>query len=263
MAYLAFGDISADGNCSAPQAIWALEESAPYRFHFRWWVLVLNRSMSDVTAGGGLGVLDLFVFGAGQIADVIGSYFRESGSFREVFYVVDDDFVGHEAEVDGPILGWDEGIRLARPDDDLWFTAISFKMRNRLRFGVAQRILELGFSFASYVHPTTTLWDGFQLPANTIIMENNVLQRKVSLGANSIVWSNNHVGHHTSIGANTFISSEVCISGNCEIRDGCFFGVNSTLYDGVRVGNEAIVGAGSVVTSDVPDNGVISGPRSV
>jgi len=206
--------------------------------------------------------LDLFVFGSGQIADVVGAYFNETGRFRRISYVVDEEFLGTPAAVDGTIMTWSEALREARVDTDFWFTAISFKLRNQARRRAAHRIKEAGYRLASYIHPTATVWEGFHLSENTIIMENNVLQRKVSLGANSIVWSNNHIGHHTAIGSNTFISSEVCISGNCSIGDGCFFGVNSTLYDGIEIGNEAIIGAGAVVASRVADRAVVEGVRS-
>lgn len=204
----------------------------------------------------------LFIFGAGQIATVIGSYFVDTKKYSQVLYVVDEGFIDQGIDVSGPVLTWREAQETALPASDLWFTAISFKNRNRLRAEVASRIEKLGYRFASYIHPTATCSSDFCIQPNSIIMENNVFQVKTSLGANSIVWSNNHVGHHTKIGKNAFIASEVCISGSCEIGENSFFGVNSTVIDNMKIGNNVIIGAGTLITKSVDDDSVVKGNSS-
>lgn len=201
--------------------------------------------------------MDLYVFGAGQIAEVVAYYFRECGGIRHQYFVVDPDF--HPGgTVDGrPVLAWEEAVARADREVDRWFTAMSSRRRNALRQSKAEEIARAGFHFGSLIHPSAQVWRGFHLPPNTIVMENNILQYKCDLGANSILWSSNHIGHHTSIGANTFITSEVVISGSCRIGDNCFFGVNATVFDNVTLGDRVIVGAGSVAREDTPDGSVI------
>lgn len=201
--------------------------------------------------------MDLYIFGAGQIGEVAAYYFGESSRFRRMHFVVDDEYRTADA-VDGiPVMSWTEGLAAARRDTDQWFTAISAKKRSVPRQERADALLAHGFCLASYVHPTTTAWRGFSVPTNSMILENNVLQYKSTLGPNSIVWSNSHVGHHTSIGANTFITSEVVISGNCTVGDNTFFGVNATVFDGITIGSRAVIGAGTVVREDVPERTVV------
>lgn len=203
------------------------------------------------------GLVDLYVFGAGQIAEVCAYYFREEGRFRRYHFVVDPEYLT-DTTVDGlPVLTTSEALERARPGEDMWFTAMSAAKRNTLRQARAESLRAAGFELASFVHPSALLWNGFVVPGNTMIMENNILQYKSSIGPNSIVWSSNHIGHHTAIGANTFLASEVVISGSCQIGDNCFFGVNATVFDNIAIGNKVIVGAGAVIREDVVDNSVI------
>lgn len=200
---------------------------------------------------------DLFIFGTGQIGEVANYYFNLTNEFEKHFFVADDEYV-REAFVDGlPVLSLTEAKLKVDINEDQFFTAFSARKKNKLRQEKAESLAGLGYRFASYVHPTATLWTGFNLPLNSMILENNVIQFKSSLGSNSIVWSNSHIGHHTKVGANTFITSEVVISGNCEIGDNTFFGVNSTTFDGVSIGSYSVVGAGAVVRRNLEDNQIL------
>lgn len=201
--------------------------------------------------------MDLYIFGAGQIAEVCAYYFRKEGRFQQHYFVVDAEYLA-SSTVDGlPVLATEEASAKAQPGKDQWFTAMGSAKRNSLRQQRAAVLRASGFTLASFIHPTATLWDGFVLPSNTMIMENNVFQYKSRLGRDSIVWSNNHVGHHANIGQNTFMASEVVISGSTEVGSNCFFGVNSTIFDNVTIGNRVIIGAGVVVRSDVADESVL------
>jgi len=199
----------------------------------------------------------LFIFGAGQNAEVAAYYFGEAGRFSEIIFSVDDDYFT-DPTVDGhAVLPFSDATRKARPGVDVWFTGMSGKRRSVPRQQKADEIASLGFGFASYVHPTAIVWRGFTLQPNCLVLENNVLQYKCSLGPNSIIWSNSHIGHHTRIGANTFITSEVVISGDCTIGNNCFFGVNATVFDGIISEDQAVIGAGAVVRENVSRREVV------
>jgi sugar O-acyltransferase (sialic acid O-acetyltransferase NeuD family) len=201
--------------------------------------------------------MDLYIFGAGQIGEVAAYYFAETSGLGEIRFVVDDEYRVADV-VDGiPVLAWTEAVAIARRGSDRWFTAMSAKRRSAPRQERAAMISDLGFEFASYIHPTATAWRGFSMPANSMILENNTLQYKSALGPNSIVWSNSHIGHHTTVGANTFITSEVVISGNCTIGDNTFFGVNATVFDGISIGSRAVIGAGAIIREDVGERTVV------
>ena len=202
--------------------------------------------------------MDLYIFGAGQIADVIGTMFREFAAFEEITYVVDEESLGADYAVNGRVIGWDSAVRESAENPSQWFTAIGYRNRNSLREQIAQRIANHDFDFASLVHPSAQVASGFELGRNVIIMENNVVQRGCRIGDNSIVWSSNHLGHHTSIGRNTFIASEVCVSGSCEIGDNNFFGVNATVFDNLRIGDSNIIGASTTVRANIGSHEVVT-----
>jgi UDP-3-O-[3-hydroxymyristoyl] glucosamine N-acyltransferase len=65
------------------------------------------------------------------------------------------------------------------------------------------------------------------------------------------MWSGNHIGHHSTIGDNCFISSQVVVSGSCDVGENCFLGVNSTLVNGITIGRDTWIGPHCVLTRDV------------
>jgi sugar O-acyltransferase (sialic acid O-acetyltransferase NeuD family) len=142
------------------------------------------------------------------------------------------------------------------------FVAVSFRQVNKLRMRKVAEAEAKGYALASHVSPKASVWSGFVLHPNTIVMEHNVIQPFVTVGRNVTLWSGNHIGHHSRIGDHCFIASQVVISGDCEIGAGSFVGVNATLRDGIRIGAHAVIGAGALVLDSAPDEAVISGKAS-
>ena len=66
-----------------------------------------------------------------------------------------------------------------------------------------------------------------------------------------MIWSNNHIGHNTTIGKHTYISSNVTLSGHCEIGERCFFGVSSSVADFTKIGDDCFITMGSVINSNL------------
>ena len=65
----------------------------------------------------------------------------------------------------------------------------------------------------------------------------------------------NHIGHHSVIKENVFISSQVVISGFCEIGEYSFLGVNSTISNGIKVGKDNFIREGAIISKDtLPDS---------
>lgn len=202
---------------------------------------------------------DLVIFGAGQIAEVAHYYFTQEGGRRVVAFCVDKAYKTADDLMGLPVVDFDAIEALYPPAQCDVFVAMSFNGVNRVRAAKFSAFLEKGYSLASHISPKATVWAGFTLHPNTMIMEHNVIQPFVSIGSNVTLWSGNHIGHHSRIEDHCFIASQAVISGNCRIGEGTFIGVNATLRDNIQIGAYNVIGAGTLILKSTPDNGVFIG----
>ncbi len=203
----------------------------------------------------------LIIFGIGQIAEVVHYYLTEEAGRTVDAFTVDEEFLTVERLLGLPVVSFAEVQRHYPPATHEMFVAMSFKKVNTLREGkvTEAKAKAKGYALANHVSPRATVWSGFELHPNTIVMENNVIQPYVKIGGDVIMWSGNHVGHHSTIADHCFIASHAVISGGVSIGEGTFVGVNVTIRDNVTVGSRNVLGAGTLILSDTPDNAVFMG----
>lgn len=193
----------------------------------------------------------LIIFGLGDFARIARLYFERFGERNVAAFCVDEP---EASRFEGlPVIA---AHALPRADEADLFIAIGYSKVNKTRAAVFSRFKAAGYTLASLVHPSVTLWEGTTIGENVMLFENNVVQPGVTLGDDIIMWSNNHIGHDAAIGAHVFISSEVCIAGRARIGERTFLGINATIRDGITVGAGCIIGAGALVLSDAADDGV-------
>lgn len=202
---------------------------------------------------------DVVIFGGGQIAEVVYYYLTEEGGRKVAAFTVDGAFRTADSLLGTPVVDFANVEELYPPSQYDMFVAMSFKKVNKLRQAKVEEAMAKGYSLASHVSPRATVWTGFELQPNTIIMEENVVQPFARIGRNCIVWSGNHIGHHSTVEDNCFIASHAVISGSVTIGRGSFVGVNATIRDNVKIGSHNVLGAGTLILSDTPDDGVFMG----
>jgi sugar O-acyltransferase (sialic acid O-acetyltransferase NeuD family) len=204
-------------------------------------------------------VRDVVIFGTGQVAETIHYYLAEEGGRNVVAFAVDAAYRTVDQVFGLPVVDF-EGIEARYPPDrHEMFVAISYRGVNKARSAKAAEEEAKGYTLTGHVSPRATVWKGFALQPNTMVMEENVIQPHARVGRNVIMWSGNHVGHHTEIGDDCFIASHAVISGNCRIGQGSFIGVNATLRDNITIGAFNVIGAGTLILADTPDHGVFMG----
>ena len=202
---------------------------------------------------------DVVIFGIGQIAETIHYYLTEEGERNVVAFTVDSRYRSAEHLLGLPVVPFENIQNSHSPETHELFVAMSYRQVNKAREAKVDEALAKGYALTSHVSPRAAVWSQFAPNANTIIMENNVIQPYVAVGRNVIMWSGNHVGHHTTIGDHCFIASHAVISGSVSIGEGTFVGVNVTIRDNVRIGKRNVLGAGALILSDTPDNAVFMG----
>ena len=203
---------------------------------------------------------DLYIFGAGQFAEVARFYFEKDGAYRVKSFLVDAERMSTSSFVGVDVVPLEEIAELSLSIDSCFFVAVGYSGMNEARRQKMDYLLDLGLSPASYVSPDASLYTNqdFSRVRHLFILEGNVIQYGSTIGDNVVLWSGNHIGHHSSIGENSFISSHVVISANASIGVGSFLGVNSSVADGVSIGAKSFVSAGTVVTQNVDQGSLVS-----
>lgn len=113
---------------------------------------------------------------------------------------------------------------------------------------------EMGFTFATVVHPaayispTTTLGEGTIVSAGAAVAAYTTIGRHVMLNRGCLV------GHHTQIGDYCSLQAGANVAGSCSVGEAAFIAMGAIVVDHLSVGSHSVVGAGAVVVRDVPDN---------
>jgi sugar O-acyltransferase (sialic acid O-acetyltransferase NeuD family) len=200
----------------------------------------------------------LVIFGAGQIAEVAHFYFSRDSTYDVVAFTVDAAYLEQDKFCGLPVVAFEHLEKSYPPDDCAVFVALSYARLNGLRKDKYLEVKNRGYRVASYLSSRATVWEGFELGENCLILEDNTLQPFVQVGNNVTLWSGNHIGHHARIADHCFLASHIVVSGGVSIGEQCFIGVNATLRDHVRIGERCVIGAGALVLADAEPEGVYS-----
>jgi sugar O-acyltransferase (sialic acid O-acetyltransferase NeuD family) len=100
-------------------------------------------------------------------------------------------------------------------------------------------------SYATLVHPDSTLGAAVQLGTGCVIAPGARLSTQITLGS--------HV--HVDQNANP----QACVSGSVRLGDGALVGASATVIQGLDVGEGCVIGAGAVVTRDVLPHTTVKG----
>ena len=204
---------------------------------------------------------NLYIFGAGEFAQIAWSYFAQEGKYEMCGFILDDGYELPDSCFfeDKVVFRFSDVANLLTAEKTKVFVAISASQMNWARSLVFRRLKAHGCTFASYISPFAFVSFDAYIGSNVFIFEHNVVQNGVRIGDNTVLWSGNHVGHQSVIGSNVFISSHVVVSGFCKIGDFSYLGVNSTVVDHINIGDRSLIGAGSLVLKDTQENSVYFG----
>ena len=180
----------------------------------------------------------LVVWGAGGAARVVADMVRLGDEFEIVGFLDDArPEPGGETFRDVPILGGKEELQ---PIFDSGVRDIVVAIGNNpTRAERAEQAVELGFHFATLVHPTASVAVGVPIGSGTVIKAMAVVEPGASVGANVILGAHSYVGHDVVVEDAAHISSGGKVAGSSVIAREAWIGVGAIVKDGVRVGEGA------------------------
>ena len=199
----------------------------------------------------------LIVFGAGGHAKVVVDIIEQQGEY-EIAGLVDDDPKHRGQQFFGyPVLG----TRADLP------ALISAHLRhaivtigdNPARAAVAAHLNQLGWHFASAVHPRASIGRGAQIEPGSVVMAGCVVNADAFLGEHVIINTGATVDHDCRIGDGVHVAPGCHLCGGVSVGSGTLLGAGTTVTPGVKIGGRAVVGAGSTVIRDIADGARVSG----
>ena len=197
----------------------------------------------------------IIIFGTGELAQRIFYYLQDSDD-QVVAFCANKSKIDKEELLGLPIITFENIEEKFPPSEFSMFIALAYSEMNKKRTKFFEEAKNKGYELYSYIHPSTKIWDKFEIGENCFILANNVIQPFVKIGNNVLIGSNNLISHNTTIDDNCFITSNVTIGGHVTIGKNCFVGLSSTINQRIKIGNECIIGAGTIISKNVNDKEV-------
>ena len=197
----------------------------------------------------------IIIFGTGELAQRIFFYLQDSDD-QVVAFCANKSKIEKEKLLDLPVIAFETIEEKFPPSEFSMFIALAYSEMNKKRAKFFEEAKNKGYELYSYIHPSTKIWDKFEMGENCFILANNVIQPFVKIGNNVLIGSNNLISHNTEIDDNCFITSNVTMGGHITIGKNCFVGLSSTINQRIKIGNECIIGAGTIISKNVNDKEV-------
>ena len=197
----------------------------------------------------------IVIFGTGDLAQRIFYYLKNSED-EVVAFSANKSNIESDKLLGLPVVGFENVEKEYPPEEFSMFIALAYSEMNKKRRKFFDEAKNKGYELYSYIHPSTKIWDEFEMGENCFILAENIIQPFVKIGYNVLIGSNNLISHNTIIEDNCFLTSNITLGGHITIGANSFVGLSATINQRVKIGEECIIGAGTLITKDVNDKEV-------
>lgn len=204
-------------------------------------------------------VQSIIILGAGGHARVIADVLVKSG-YKILGFVAPDKerdslYFGYR------IIGGDNVLDSYIDRDFLLANGIGFLPGRPLRWNLAKKMREKGYTFVNVIHPSAILADDVVLDEGVQVMAGSIIQPGVHIGQDTIINTGTCIDHDCDIGKNVHLAPGVILSGSVKIGDGVHIGTGTSVIQRKRIGSGTVIAAASVIYHDIPENVTYIQPR--
>jgi len=202
----------------------------------------------------------IVIIGAGGFArealDICEACNHDKGIYEILGFIVDHRYGSPGLLVnDLPILG-DFGWLEKHANQVLVTCAVGAPQQ---RYRLVQRAQKLGAEFFNLVHPNAVITRRVALGEGVIIAAGCIMTNQIRIGNHVHINLDCTVGHDAALEDFVTLSPGVHISGNVNVRTGCYIGTGANVIEKLELGAWSIVGAGSTIVKNVPPNTTVVG----
>ncbi len=165
---------------------------------------------------------------------------------------IDDNPLNWRQSLNGVRVVSLEEARDQYPDAELLCAVGDPRTRERL----VQRAFDIGFGFATAVHPRVERSPWVEIGAGTAILPGSTVTTNVKIGNHVQINPGCTIAHDVVIGDFALIAPGVHLSGNVHLGRRVYIGTGASIIHGspklpLVIGDDAIIGAGACVTQAV------------
>lgn len=130
---------------------------------------------------------------------------------------------------------------------------------NEVRAQVVARVLALGWTPVSIIHPSVIIADDVVIGDGSYVGPQAILCPNATIGNHAIVNIGSTIGHDSVLGDFAQVSPGGRVSGASVLKEGALMGSNAVVAQRKSVGRYAILGACSLAMNDIPDTATAVG----
>jgi len=132
---------------------------------------------------------------------------------------------------------------------------------NPTRTAKARELEQLGFRFATAVHPSAIVARDVVIGPGTVVMAGAVINSGSIIGSHVIINTGATIDHDCVLEEGVHISPGASLAGGIVVGANAHVGVRASVIQKIQIGCESMVGAGAVVIRDVlPRTTVVGSP---
>lgn len=193
--------------------------------------------------------MQIVMFGAGKVADVVYRHMSHSGAHEVVAFTTDAGHLPADDTFHGkPVVPFDAITERYPADRYGMIIAIGYHELNAVRRAKYEAAKSKGYKLVSYVSPRAGVGDWLEMGDNCIILDNATIEPGVRLGNNVVIWSNVLIGHHTTIEDHAWVAGQAVFGGSARLGESSFVGLGAVVGHEVELGPKSMLGAGALVT---------------
>ena len=201
------------------------------------------------------------LLGAGDLARETARILQDSAAVQGASCEIAayNDHVLGSPEFGRQCLSIDQALEQCPPSD---WEALGCLGSPRLRETMYTRFRDVGYRFATAIHPDATVF-GDEIGAGCIIFPGARLAIGSRLAEDIVVNFNAGIGHDCVIGAHSNISPGAQLGGHVHGGKRVVYGIGSSVLQGLRIEEDAVISAGSAVWSNVASGVTMIGVPAV
>ena len=124
---------------------------------------------------------------------------------------------------------------------------------NRIRASTFQRLVSLGGTPLTVVHPNASVSKRATIGPGTVVMAGAIVNSGAVVGVDCILNTACSVDHDSRLGDHVHICPGARLAGSVRVGEQTMVGTGCCVVPGKMIGCRSVVGAGAVVISDLPD----------
>lgn len=156
-----------------------------------------------------------------------------------------------------PVIGTDKTIESYDKNKIELINGVGSLPFDDKRIKIYKKFKELGYSFATFIHPTAYVAKDCHISEGCQILAKACIQPGSIIKENVIINTGAQIDHDCSILDHCHLAPNATLCGTVTLAQGVHVGSNATITQEIDIGADSIIGAGSTITENIDEYMVV------